>query len=648
MRSRRFVLPAVMAAVAALAPALGIAPTANAVDTFTCKTSAPIFDVRSDGGFHLRHNEEPETGGEVWSATAQVGAGWPVSTYAGPNNKVYFITAGGELRYNTWLGTTWKDQGVSKLIDTSDTWKIYNTNPAFHKRFTIDSRGDFYYIDSGGTLRMKRYNETTNAWNELFLDAGWNQYDAIVAAGEGVLWARTPAGDVFRYRFHAASQRWVSRGGRLAGGWNAHSLLFSPGADIIYAVHGQQRSVWWYRYIESENRFVQGSGSLPAGSGWAADSVAATASPDTCAVTGVTPPETPTITVEVPARSSLLRTSDGALQYSYVDNERKLVHARIQDVTSPGPSGFEVLPGYTAFTGSPTMSENENGLLRVYGHGGDTNVHGFLQMTGGWNPHANFAGQLLSAPQLVRTANKLQTMVAFNAGGALWLRPQRVINGGMHAWRRPGGRAPLAPGTKDFTALTTGDTIIVVARNTDGRQCRASITALEQTEWQCSSTNGFTSAAAVVTMPDNTLQLFARKADGTVHTTRTAADGTIPDVWTPVPGALPSGVVVAGAPAALLAPNGTLQVAVRGSDGFTYRTGQTSSASTSWHPWSEIQSYLHETAVDPAMSLAGDTWVIAYRTPSGDPKMVRWQPTQSSAARTASETGELVEVPLHR
>ncbi|WP_369799844.1 tachylectin-related carbohydrate-binding protein [Micromonospora sp. HK10] len=32
------------------------------------------------------------------------------------------------------------------------------------------------------------------------LDSGWGQYDMIVAAGPGVLHARTPAGPLYRHR----------------------------------------------------------------------------------------------------------------------------------------------------------------------------------------------------------------------------------------------------------------------------------------------------------------------------------------------------------------------------------------------------------------------------------------------------------------
>ncbi|MEU7477370.1 tachylectin-related carbohydrate-binding protein [Lentzea sp. NPDC042327] len=651
MNFRRFALPAVVATAVAVLPAAVTAPTAAAVDSFTCKTTAPIFEARTGGGLHIHYHEEPETGQNVWGNNAGIGNGWPASTYAGPGGKVYYINSAGEVHQQIWLGTGWDKNGESTKIDTSDSWKIYNTDPAYRQRLTIDARGDFYYVDAAGALRMKRYNQTSNSWAEWYLDGGWNQYDAIVAAGEGVLWARTPAGDVYRFRYHAPSQRWVSRSGKLATGWNAHSTLFSPGGDIVYGIHAQYRTVWWYRWIDSEQRFATGSGAQPAGTNWAADSATTTAAPDTCAVTGVTNPAIPAAASEPTAKPSLLRsTTTGNLHYSYVDNAKSLVHGEITDLSGTTPNGFETRTGYSSFTGALTTGENENGMIRVYGPGTDSNVHGFLRNSPGvWNPHADFGGYMVSAPQFVRTANKIQTMVAIDSSGALWLRQQRVLNGGFPSWRRPGGAAPVAPGSKDFTAYAQGDTIVLVVRNADGRQCKAGITDLVQTAWQCTTTNGFTSAAAVVALPNNVVQLFARKSDGTVHTVQTTSSGTIPDTWTAVPGSLPSGVTAVGAPSALLAPQGTVQLAVRGDDGFVYRTGQVASAGTAWHPWTEVTNYADETVVDPAVSPAGDTWVIAFRTPGGVPKLLRWVAAASAAARSATATdgaGEFVDVPL--
>ena len=641
MKLHRFALPAVASVAMALSTVTVTAAPAVAADEFTCRSSTPVFNVLPNGQIWHRNHEEPETGANSWSAAQHVGNGWSASSYAGPGGKMYHVTAAGELRQHTWTSTGWADGGAAKTIRTTDSLKIYNTNPAFHKRFTVDSRGDFYLVDAAGTLRMLRYKETTGTWFEWILDNNWNQYDAIFAAGNGVLYGRTPAGVVHRSRYHADSQRFLSYRRQVADGWAPFSNLFSPGADITYGINGQ--NVQWYRYIESESRWAAGSGTVLTGNGWPSDTTAAITTPDSCSLAAEPNPAQPPVTVDRAARPTLLKTTNGYLQYGYVDPEGRGVHAEIQDVTAPNPNGFATIPGYASFTGAPTMSENENGLVRFYGHGSDSGAHGFAQVAGGgWSTQNDLNGRLLSTPQLVRTTNKLQTMLAFDANGVLWLRPQLSLNGALHAWRSPASATALSAGTREYTAFASGDSIVVIALQTSGKQCRTNITAGAQSAWQCSAATGFTGAAAAVPMPDGTVQLFARRSDG-IYTARTAANGAIPNAWTLMEGTLPGGVTAVGAPSAVLT-NGTLQVVTRGSDGYVYRSGQTASGSTAWTPWTEITNYARETAVDPTLSLAGNTWVVAFRTPAGEPQL--WRFAASSPTARSASAGEFAEVQL--
>ena len=149
-------------------------------------------------------------------------------------------------------------------------------------------------------------------------------------------------------------------------------------------------------------------------------------------------------------------------------------------------------------------------------------------------------------------------------------------------------------------------------------------------------------------MPSNTVQLFARRTDGRIYTVRFPERDSIPPDWAPMDGALAGGASAAGDPAALLAPNGTLQVLVRGSDGYIHRTAQTAPGSPEWLRWTEITDYTKKTAVDPSVSLAQDTWVVAFRTPAAEPELWRFAP-RSLAAKLATggtEPGTFQSVPL--
>jgi hypothetical protein len=139
-------------------------------------------------------------------------------------------------------------------------------------------------------------------------------------------------------------------------------------------------------------------------------------------------------------------------------------------------------------------------------------------------------------------------------------------------------------------------------------------------------------------MPDGTLQLFAVDSAGVVQTQRQGATG-FPRTWTAL-----SGVTAAGSPSAVMAPDGTLQVVVRGTDGYVYYAGQTAPGATTFNPWRPVTT-AEQTSTDPAalaVSSAG-TWVVSYVNDTGVPKLRRYQPP--TGGRSAEQ---FVDLPITR
>lgn len=91
-----------------------------------------------------------------------------------------------------------------------------------------------------------------------------------------------------------------------------------------------------------------------------------------------------------------------------------------------------------------------------------------------------------------------------------------------------------------------------------------------------------------------------------------------------------------------MAPNGTLQLAVRADDGYSYFTGQVTPGSSEYTLWQEITGYVDQTSTDPTAVAVPDenTWAIAYRNDLDTPKLRKYE---LPAARSAVP---FVDVPL--
>lgn len=644
----------------------GSAVVAHAADELRCSSEALVFSVYPNGTLWLYPHQEPETGAAQWSQWTEIGSGWESRAFGGRDRRVYDVKPDGTLwRFRLDPNTGWEDGGAGRKI--ADDWQDH-ADPNFKNRVTVDSLGHFYTVDKQGNLRWRSYNETTSTWATTIIDTGWDQYDLITAAGNGVIYARKPGGggELHRYRYHAPSQRWLQYGKTVGFGWQMFNRVFSPGGDVLYGTRPDTGQLLWYRYNETAGTWLgdpnTGLG-REIGNGWN-DDLSVFASSDNCARVDEPNPDRPVVPQDRLAAAALTKTANGYLQYGYIAADGKLVHAEVRDIRNMGANGFSTFPGQTNFTGVPSIVDNQDQSLRIAALTDDSDVRGAFQPAAGasFGGIVDHGGRMQSPPKLVRTANGLVSYVAVDKDGFLWTRSQKTPNGRLFPWQQVKGQSFQAGAprpTGQITAVTAGNTIKVVALRTDGTYGTAAISPTTETVvWQNNGGTGHTGPAAAVALDGDILQLFVRRTDGKIYTHRSTANGT----WTQIPGELPSGVTAAGTPAAVVAPGaGTLQLTVRGidsaGDGWVYRTGQTAQASTTWLPWQEITGYGDETAVDPSMSIARDltqdTWVIAFRTPDGNPKLRRFEPSAPSAATTARaeitvRDGSFVDVPLSR
>lgn len=606
---------------------------AAAASTLQCASSAPVYRVLTNGNMLLYQHLEPETGLRSWdSNTPTIGRAWHnLRPAAAPDGVIYAPFSDGTLRRYRWNGTSWDTFAGGEQHEVIDLtgWDRYFT-AEYRNRITVDTEGHIYTVEPDGFLHWRSYDPTADIWTHRTIDSGWNKYDLIIAAGRGIIYARTPGGILYRYRYHAASQRWLDTGRLVGRDWQTYDRVLSAGADVLYGIK-PNGDMFWYRWNENTQAWVSLTGKK-VGSGWI--DWATTAAPDACTLVGTTSPTRPTAPLRPHRPVTLQYTTNGDVHYTYVDGEGRAVHAGATDVSSGTPIGFAAVPGFTGVTGITSTGEYQDGRVQLVAAGTDSEVRSNVQtaVRGPWTGTTTLGGFVPGPAAIVRQADNTLLIFALDAANDLWLRRQAGVNGPFDAWIRV-GTTPLTPGRLTLVATASGVRILGLDQN--GTFQTTTYAANSLGTWTSLGGSGFTGTLSAVAMPDATLQVFATNA-GTVQTQRQAATG-FPGSWTPL-----AGLTAAGSPSAILTPDGTLQLVARADDGYAYYTGQVAPGSSEYTPWREITNYTEQTSTDPtALAVPEEnTWVVGYLNDLDTPKLRRYQPP---TARTATP---FIDVPL--
>ncbi|WP_406640044.1 tachylectin-related carbohydrate-binding protein [Amycolatopsis sp. WGS_07] len=264
----------------------------------SCPNGAAVWDARSDGTFWRYVHRDPANGGAGWvEPTKALGTGWTGRQVAGKDGVIWDVHrnlgagdnyASGTLRLWTWNATS----GWGGGNQVGDGWARYLT-PEYQNRITVDSAGRILMIDDQGQLRVYIWDTATKWWVNgvgQVIDTGWGKFNSITAAGDGVIYARTPAGNLYRFVYDFGSGKWTQRDKSAGVGWNYFSEMFSPGADILYGRGANGPSPYdgkigpvlmWYRYSPNTDSWSANGAGTPVGSGWNTD-LHVTAAPDSC------------------------------------------------------------------------------------------------------------------------------------------------------------------------------------------------------------------------------------------------------------------------------------------------------------------------------------------------------------------------------
>jgi hypothetical protein len=643
------------------------APAAVAAETIQCKSSATVYAGLQDGSFRAYPHNEPETGAPQWDPTVFAsGVVIDATMVAGPDGAIYTLKDG-KVEKRRWNGTSWDNGGTPEVVATD--WGGWNNTPA-RFRVSVDAKGDFYLVTDDGTLWWHRYHASTKTWEKRILDTGWNKYDQVTTSGEGVIWARNPdehGGRLYRYQYHADSQRWLQYGNPQGTGWNMHWRILGAGADVLFGLtkdgHGwgehpantEPNQIIWYRYAPETNNWQGGTyNGWGWNSGWRV-----IAAPDSCKWVGGTVPQRPGLSEGIDRATSLVQTSDGRVHHLWVDPQGGLVRARQRDLVDPTATDLTTVPQSQNLTGGASLATQEDGRLFGLGSGTNSSILSALETTkdGGFPVGKDFGGFTASSPTVVKGKDNLLSAFIVDGGGQIWTRGQNAANAELRPWVKGYASFPgTTPGptpkfaARAVTAVADNGAIVVIASDVDGQPWVANYygngnfvggwTALGQPQ-------GLTlaSAASATLTRDGTIQLAARGSDGKVYTKRQATDGSWTGAWTKI-----HDKTFLGQPSILTSTGGTTYVVARGADRYIYETGTTTPGGAIYRTWNLVRgSELPEPAESDAgvVAMSNGNWVLSYRNEFSE-ILVAYATTSGSssiAARSASADAPAAKAP---
>ncbi|MGI5499021.1 tachylectin-related carbohydrate-binding protein [Lentzea sp. CA-135723] len=597
---------------AAVAGTLSVATagTASAADP-TCGSVARVFTVQADGDLWLYEHAAPATGQFSWAGVRQVGWGWGGKTFAGPDGRVYNITTSGELRRLRFNGNGWDTMpGGGQFQTIGWGWQKF-LQAANRAKITVDADGAFYTLE-GDQLRWWRFDEQTGGWapgSGRVLDVGWGEYDAVAASGRGGLQAQDAAHALHRYRYDAATERFVVHDVVPEAGWAGHGTLFSPGGDLYYSVLPTTGELRWNRFSEDTGwQSVEGS---VIGLGWGTD-VDVTASTSDCSITLPVPAPDggqPHVSQYVPMAADL-GTGD-----RYVVGHQNQDSALVSDWYDPARNWWyrTTLGPYAA-----SRSMLADGSAVLIGAKGPNGID-LLKLRGGAHESTtSLRGGMGRQPVVVRRANGTLAVysIAFapNADrGTLHVREQ-LPNGDFLAWRAFGEAARYSV----LTAITRGDETTLLAH---GFQVEPNV--FRHLPGTAPASAGELTATGVVgeltLVQDSTGRLLvfgARRTDEgirVVHVRREKADRTgFEDDWQSL-GTFGTRNAWNEPVSAQLLANGTIALSVP-ADGKPWVTTSKSPGSTEFLPWAPVEVPQNTWFVEPTalgLSRTGEVLLTA-------------------------------------
>ncbi|WP_394614550.1 hypothetical protein JNUCC0626_32345 [Lentzea sp. JNUCC 0626] len=183
-----------------------------------------------------------------------------------------------------------------------------------------------------------------------------------------------------------------------------------------------------------------------------------------------------------------------------------------------------------------------------------------------WPTTSSFGGWTVGPAKAAKYRDSRTQFFAIDEAGRLLARSQQAVDGPVWPWA-PIGFTGL---TGEVTALPAAgnDDLEVLVTTASGFVVTSRYVNRVLTNVRTVSAGAITGKPAAVVKPDGKVQIFARRADGKIHTVRDTASG-LDTAWASI-----DGITANGSPSAVIS-NGRITLAVRSNDGYVYTNKQT-------------------------------------------------------------------------
>lgn len=572
---------AVVVGATALGALVATAAPSQAADTWSCNTTGYILgnDATTTGTLWRYPVTKAGTTSAVVGARISIGTGWsPYWIHAGGSGYIWGWKSDGTLfawRYDAATNKFTMPATQLKGPDGVANVDFGSTSDTSDRLRAVDANNNIFVIDGNGVIMRYRYDFATKKWPiyREVVDTGFvtTTYDQLWTSDGAAIYARTKAGDLYRFRYDDTSRRLVGSRVKVGSGWQIFKKNFSIGGDVNVAVKPDPGALFHYRHNESAVSPEPSwpvSGDQVGTSGW--DNFrTVTGFADACRRTNtvVTNPN-----VQITQNSPVVAasTSTKKVYLSYADNIGRLWWGYIPSTADMTPQ-WSAIHGTTAFAGPPAVVDRGAQKVSVYGHSTTGTVLAKEETTAGGGVPGDFldhGGAMLGAPTAVDLSTGETVLAATDEQGSVWVRMQYGASGygEFRAWEKVAAGV-AAPGSH-ITLADAGSGVarMYVTTAAGGVSTSTYSTSRAKTPWVDLGLPGAGAQGrlSVVTYPGMAQRVFVTDTAGAVHTRRQDSAMNWDAGWSAVDGT----TAVVGSASAVIAPNsGLVEVVARNAAG---------------------------------------------------------------------------------